>query len=47
MCDQAFPGQPLNDEWMFADPETLILILAEDLEDHDFEHNTNLITFCV
>ncbi len=45
MCDQAFPGQPLNDEWMFADPEALILILAEDLQDQEFECNTNLITF--
>ena len=26
MSDQAFPGQPLNDEWLFADPEKLILI---------------------
>ncbi len=26
MNDQAFPGQPLNDEWLFADPEKLILI---------------------
>jgi len=47
MCDQAFPGQPLNDEWMFADPEALILILAEDLKEQEFENYTNLITFIV
>jgi|GEM_PF-593293 len=28
MSDQAFPGQYLNDEWLCADPENLILVNA-------------------
>ena len=44
MCDQAFPGQPLNDEWMFADPEALILILAKDLDDRRDTPSTDLKT---
>ena len=42
MCDQAFPGQPLNDEWMCSDPESLILILAKDLEDSGDNPNKDL-----
>ncbi len=34
MNDQAFPGQPLNDEWLFADPEKLILIQSQ-AESHE------------